>query len=262
MIKTKRDVKRLESELNHIQDSLNRYSEDFFNQKINDLWKRLKTSAGDESLKTMPIDTMSVLEKGLPINTLVNHNLRFIYDLKDKRVFELKEIDGIGEKGAHAIVHAVSKISESVYEQAKPRINPDHLSEDDLELLASIYKKRKILKLAELLKGDFKALKEAISADLETAENQRIFNGLLFQSKEVKEQSMSHQENAKSQRDISASLLQCKKGKEATKLAVNRSNDAPHKHNLKNMKQALPFITHFKVDQEELIQHFIQENAS
>jgi len=130
MIKTKRDVKRLESELNHIQDSLNRYSEDFFNQKINDLWKRLKTSAGDESLKTMPIDTMSVLEKGLPINTLVNHNLRFIYDLKDKRVFELKEIDGIGEKGAHAIVHAVSKISESVYEQAKPRINPDHLSED------------------------------------------------------------------------------------------------------------------------------------
>src|SRR5690625_1176226 len=98
MIKTKRDVKRLESELNHIQDSLNRYSEDFFNQKINDLWKRLKTSAGDESLKTMPIDTMSVLEKGLPINTLVNHNLRFIYDLKDKRVFELKEIDGIGEK--------------------------------------------------------------------------------------------------------------------------------------------------------------------
>jgi len=235
MIKTKRDLKRLESELNHIQDSLNRYSEDFFNQKINDLWKRLKTSAGDESLKTMPIDTMSVLEKGLPINTLVNHNLRFIYDLKDKRVFELKEIDGIGEKGAHAIVHAVSKISESVYEQAKPRINPDHLSEDDLELLASIYKKRKILKLAELLKGDFKALNEAISPDLETAKTQRSFIGSLFQSKTVKE---------------------------AIKLAVDRLNDVQHKDNLKNMKEELHFITHFKVDQEELIQHFIQENAS
>src|SRR5690625_2432142 len=115
MIKTKRDLKRLESELNHIQDSLNRDSEALFNQKINDLWKGLKTSGGDDRLKAGAIDTMSVLEKGLPINTLVNHTLRLVYDLKDKRVFDLKEIDGIGEKGAHGIVHAVSKIGESVY---------------------------------------------------------------------------------------------------------------------------------------------------
>src|SRR5690625_1439950 len=235
MIKTKRDVKRLESKLHHIQDSLNSYSEDYYDQKIDDIWKRLKMSAGDENLKAMPTDTISVLEKGLPINRLVSHNFRFVYDLKDKSVNELMELDGIGEIGAHAIHHAVSKMSESVYQQAKPRINPDNLSEDDLELLESIYKKWEILRRVELLKGDFKELNEVISPDLETATKQRNFIGSLFQSKPEKE---------------------------AIRLAIDKLNDVQHKNKLNNIKKELHFITYFTVDKDELIQHFIQENAS
>jgi len=53
---------------------LNELSEYSLNQKIHDAWKRLKVSAGEENFKTMSIDTISVLEKGLSINRLFSHN--------------------------------------------------------------------------------------------------------------------------------------------------------------------------------------------
>lgn len=235
MIRNKRDVKRLESELNHIPESINRFSEDYFNQGIKDLWEKMKISEGKEKLKMMPMDAISTLEKGMPINLLVNNGFRTIYDIKDQEPAELMLMDGIGEKSAYPIYDAVSKIKESVYRQAIPRINPDNLSEEDIKLLESIYKKWELSKIVEVMKVDFEALNEAISPAIETTKKQKNFLGSLFQSKSKKEE---------------------------IKSAFDHLNQEKYKKNLNNIKEKLDYILHFTVNNDELAQHFVQENAS
>src|SRR5690625_4825946 len=110
MIKNKKDVNRLESELNYIQGNINSFTEDHFNQKIKDRWKILKENTGEENLKKMPIDAISTLEKGMPINLLVNNGFRTIYDIKDQTAEDLMQINGIGPISAYPIYDAVSKI--------------------------------------------------------------------------------------------------------------------------------------------------------
>lgn len=235
MIRNKRDAKRLESELNRIQESINRFSEESFNQKIHDLWEKMKIIEGKEKLKAMPMDVISTLEKGMPINLLVNNGFRTIYDIVDQEPADLMRIDGIGEKSAYPIYDAVSKIKESVYQQATPRINPDNLSKDDIEFLESIYKKWELLKVIEALKVDFEQLNEAISPDIETVKKQKGFIGSLFQSKSEKEKMKS---------------------------AFKNLNQEKYQENLHNIKEQLDYILHFTVNRDELIQHFVEENAS
>src|SRR5699024_7556662 len=187
VIKNKRDVERLESELDQIQEHTHRLSEESFNRAIKNLWKQLKIKEGDRTLKTMPMDTISTLEKGMPINLLVNHGFQTIYDIKDEQPEDLMSINGIGEKGAYSIFDAVSKIKESVYEHANPRINPDHLSENDIKLLASIYEKRKLLSKVDDLQADLDQLMKDIGSDIEMAKEKKGFIGSLFQSKSTKE---------------------------------------------------------------------------
>lgn len=235
MIRNKRDAKRLESELNRIQESINRFSEESFNQKIHDLWEKMKIIEGKEKLKAMPMDVISTLEKGMPINLLVNNGFRTIYDIVDQEPADLMRIDGIGEKSAYPIYDAVSKIKESVYQQATPRINPDNLSKDDIEFLESIYKKWELLKVIEALKVDFEQLNKAISPDIETVKKQKGFIGSLFQSKSEKEKMKS---------------------------AFKNLNQEKYQENLHNIKEQLDYILHFTVNRDELIQHFVEENAS
>src|SRR5699024_6963357 len=144
-------------------------------------------------------------------------------------------IDGIGEKSAYLIYHAVSKIKESVYQQAIPRINPDNLSKENIKLLESIYKKWELLKVVEALKVNFKELNEAVSPDIETIKNQKGLIGSLFQSKSEKEK---------------------------IKSAFDNLNQEKYKKILDNIKEMLNYILHFTVNRDELTQHFIQENAS
>jgi hypothetical protein len=68
MIENKRIVKWLEQELNYIRQLLDNFSKEELNRKIEGAWRKLKIDAGNEILKAMPIDTISTLEKGLPIN--------------------------------------------------------------------------------------------------------------------------------------------------------------------------------------------------
>src|SRR5690625_7142980 len=81
MIRNNRDVNRLEAGLNRIQESINRFSGDYFNQEIKDLWEKMKISEDKEKLKAMPTDVISTLVKvkGTPINQLVNNGFRTIY---------------------------------------------------------------------------------------------------------------------------------------------------------------------------------------
>lgn len=210
-------------------------SEENFNQEIIEKWEVLKIKACDETLQSMPIDTISVLEKRLPINSLVNNGFRFIADIKDKEIYQLMNIDGVGEISAHAMYDAVSKIRESVYRQTNPRINPDHLSDEDINLLSSIYKKRELLKQVELAKGNLTDLKEAITPSIEIAKNKRGLLGSLFQSKSTKEE---------------------------IKRSLDTLNQTKHQNYLKMLKRKRDEITHFTVDEKILIDDFIQENAS
>ncbi len=235
MIRNKKDVRRLESELNHIQKSMNPFSEEYLNQGIKDIWERMKIIEGKEKLKAMPMDVISTLEKGMPINLLVNNGFRTVFDIVNQEPNELMRIDGIGEKSAYPIYEAVSKIKESVYQQAIPRINPDNLSIDDIKLLESIYKKWELLKFIEALTVDFEQLNESIRPDIETIKRQKGFIGSLFQSKSEKEK---------------------------IKSAFEHLNQEKYKENLDDIKEKLDYILHFSVNKEELIQHFVNENAS
>ncbi|MBW8347888.1 DEAD/DEAH box helicase [Bacillus sp. IITD106] len=235
MLKNKRGVKRLESELNHIRESINQFSENHFNQEIKDIWESMKRSEASEKLKAMPIDVISTLEKGMPINLLVNHGFRTIYDIVNQEPADLMQIGGIGEKTAYPIYDAVSRIKESVYQQAIPRMNPDNLTKEHITLLESLYKKWELLKIVESLKIDFEQLYAAIAPHIETAKMQKSFIGSLFQSKSEKEKIKSAFENL---------------------------NQEKYKNNLDKIKEKLVEILHFSVSKEELKQHFVQENAS
>src|SRR5699024_54733 len=84
MITNKKDIKHLESELNHIQEKLDEFSVDNLNENIKAAWQQLKTNKGHDDLKTMPIDTISTLEKGMPINVLTDYGFRTIYDIRNQ----------------------------------------------------------------------------------------------------------------------------------------------------------------------------------
>src|SRR5690606_16925269 len=235
MIRNKRDVNRLESELLQIQANINRFSEEFFNQEIKDIWEKMKISEGNEKLKSMPVDVISTLEKGMPINLLVNKGFRTIYDIANQTPLELMQLDGIGEKTAYPIYDAVSRIKESVYQQAHPRINPDDMSSENINLLETIYKKWGLLKDIETLKVDFEQFYKTISNDIQIA---------------------------KMQKGIIGSLFQAKTEKLKIKSAIDNLNKEKNKSTLYDIKEKLHSIIHFSVNKEELTQHFVRENAS
>src|SRR5699024_3257317 len=141
----------------------------------------------------------------------------------------------ISEKNAYLIYNAVSKIKESVYQQAIPRLNQDNLSKENIELLASIYKKWELLNVIETLKVDFGKLNKLVSPDIETI---------------------------KEQKRLIVSLFQSKFEREIIKSSFNNLNQNKYKNILDNIKEKLDYFLHFTVNRDELIQHFVQENAS
>lgn len=149
MLKNKKDVQRLENELRNIGNKIESYSEENFDADIKKLWQKLKVRAGDAQLKSMHIDTISTLERGIPINLLINNGLGTIHDVAHYDVGHLTDIDGIGATYGEAIHGAVTRIKESVYQQAHPRMDPDHLSDIDLKLIETVYYKRGILTKTE-----------------------------------------------------------------------------------------------------------------
>lgn len=235
VLKNKKDVLRLEREIDDIKTNINQYSDDYFNQKIEENWEILKEKEVIKNLKSMPIDTISTLEKGMPINVLMHHGLRTIYDARHKDRHDLMTLDGIGVKSSEAISDAVSKFKASVYEQAAPRINPDDLSEKDIDLLESIYVKWKLLAEAESLQQKVEKFYDAVGSAIETAKLRRGFLGSLFQSKDKKE---------------------------SVNLAFEKLNQEKHKATLNDMKDRLTKVLHFTVDRRDLIDHFIKNNAS
>src|SRR5699024_7189880 len=95
--------------------------------------------------------------------------------------------------------------------------------------------KWELLNVIETLKVDFEKLNKLVSPDIETIKKQKGLIGSLFQSKFEREK---------------------------IKSAFNNLNQNKHKKILDNIKEKLDYILHFTVNRDELIQHFVQENAS
>jgi SNF2 family DNA or RNA helicase len=235
MIQTKKDVLRFEAELKGIQTGLESFTEDRFDEKIKESWEPLKFNAAKERLQTMPVDTISTLERGMPINSLVNHGFKTIYDIRNESVEDLRRIDGIGIIGATAIYEAASKIITSVYEEAIPKINPDQLSIDDLALLESIYRKWKLTDAVQSLKEAIGTLSQQVGTEIQIAKRKKGFLGGLFQSKAEKEQ---------------------------VEFAFRALNQEAHQATLRKAKKQFVHIHQFAVDPEQLRKHFIEKNAA
>ncbi|MGX8790837.1 DEAD/DEAH box helicase [Oceanobacillus sp. M60] len=234
MVRTKQDVERLEADLNRIYDSIDMNSEELFNNRIKGIWQRLKTSSGNEQLKTMPLDTMLTVNKELPVNTLKHNGLKTMKDIADKPAQDLAQLDGMDEKTAEHIYQAVSKIKEAVYKQATPRVNPDDISDEDVHLLESIYKKWHLLNILEEMQEKFQEYYDETISDIEMAKKQKGFFGGLFQPKEEKEKIRS---------------------------AFANLNKNKHQKELKQIKKRLDYMLDFEVSKEELKKHFERENA-
>lgn len=234
MVRTKQDVERLEAELNRIHESIDMSSEELFNYRIKGIWQRLKTSSGKEQLKTMPMDTILTLENELPVDSLMKNGFKTMEDIADHKPEDFIQLEGMDEKTAEELYQAVSKIKASVYEQAIPRVNPDDISNDDVSLLESIYKKWHLLKILEKLQAEFQEYYEETIPDIEIAKKQKSFFGALFQPKEEKEKIRS---------------------------AFANLNKSKHQKELNKIKKRLDYMLDFEVSKEELKKHFETENA-
>jgi len=235
MIQTKKDVLQFEWELNGIRRELERFTEKRFNEQIEDSWERLKFIAARERLITMPVDTISTLEKGVPINRLVNHGFKTIYDIRNESIEDLKMIDGIGDIGARAIYEAASKIITAVYEEIVPKMNPDYLSEDDLMLLESIYRKWKLTEAVHTLEETTAILGQEVGREITVAKRKKGFLGRIFQTKEEKVKIND---------------------------AIEALNLSHHHENLDKAKKQLVHIVQFKVNPDQLKNHFVEKNAT
>src|SRR5690625_4595211 len=141
----------------------------------------------------------------------------------------------ISEKNTYLIYNAVSKIKDSVYQQAIPRINQDNLSKENIELLAAIYKKWELLNVIETLKVDFEEINKVVILDIETIKKQKWLIGSLFQSKFEKEK---------------------------TKTLSKDVKQNYHSKILDNMNVDVGFSIFDKVNREAAIHQFVKLNAS
>lgn len=235
MFKNKKDVVQLQSYIEYIKKNLESLTEDNINQNIQEYWDNLKKSKALKDLKAMPIDTISTLEKRMPINSLMADELRTIYDVRNYNLHDLTDVNGVGRISAEAIVEAVDKITASVYKQASPRMNPDDLSQDDIGLLKEIYKKWELLPQAESLMKDINYFNETISPTIETARKQKSFIRALFQSKKTKIEI----ENA-----------------------FEELNTPKNKNTYQEIQERFNDIQSFMVSNDELKEHYVKKNAS
>ncbi|SFK73279.1 DEAD/DEAH box helicase [Salinicoccus halodurans] len=205
MINNKKDVIKIEKELDSKITEIRKYGEDYFNPKINELWQHVKTHIAQGRLKEMHIDTISTIEKGMPINNLVNAGFKSIYDVADCTPEQFLQIRGVGEKSAYPLHDAVSRIKQSVHARVQGRIDPDNLSELDYDVLRTIYSKQQILIDREHLLEEIDQLGKEFKDRFDVIKTQKNFFMSLFQSKEAKGK-ISREIDALNESDLLSSM--------------------------------------------------------
>ncbi len=233
MIKNKKDVIKIENELVSKKAKLKEYDEDHFNPKISMLWQHVKTGIAWDKLKEMHIDTISTVEKGMPINNLIDAGHTSIYDVANFTPEQFMEIHGVGHKSAYPLQDAVTRITQSVHARVQGRMDPDNLSTLDYDVLRSIYSKQQILISSEQLLDEIEQLENRFDGPFDVIKTQKNFFMSLFQPKEDKD---------RISREIDA------------------VNDTDLFSRLDNIRKNFDKIVHFDVSDEFLREDFIANN--
>jgi len=205
MINNKKDVIKIEKELASKTSELRKYDEDYFNPKISGLWQQVKTRIARDKLKEMHIDTISTIEKGMPINNLIDAGFKSIHDVANYTPEQFMQIHGVGGKSAYPLADAVSRIAQSVHARVQGRIDPDNLSNLDYDVLRTIYSKQRVLIDSEHLLEEIDQLNRRFTGQFEIIKEQRNFFLGLFQSWEEK-QKISREIEAVNESDLSVKL--------------------------------------------------------
>ena len=233
MINKKKDVIELESKLNSIEAELKSNDALKFNQRITELWQYIKEREADEKLKNMPIDTISSIEKGLPVNQLINAGYQTVYDVSRFTVNQFLSVKGIGDKSAHPLKSSVEKIKQSVHLGTAGRINPDDLTRLDYDALEAIYLKHHILIENEHILKDIQNFRADFQKDFDSVKEQGNFIVSLFQSREKKDKIQQ---------------------------SIQSLNDSKAVERFKNIEDAYLKVINFKVDEQTLKADFIANN--
>lgn len=233
MINKKKDVIELESKLNSIEAELKSNDALKFNQRITELWQYIKEREADEKLKNMPIDTISSIEKGLPVNQLINAGYQTVYDVSRFTVNQFLSVKGIGDKSAHPLKSSVEKIKQSVHLGTAGRINPDDLTRLDYDALEAIYLKHHILIENEHILKDIQNFRADFQKDFDSVKEQGNFIVSLFQSKEKKDKIQQ---------------------------SIQSLNDRNVTGRFKDIEDAYLKVINFKVDEQTLKADFIANN--
>ena len=233
MINKKKDVIELESKLNSIEAELKSNDALKFNQRITELRQYIKEREADEKLKNMPIDTISSIEKGLPVNQLINAGYQTVYDVSRFTVNQFLSVKGIGDKSAHPLKSSVEKIKQSVHLGTAGRINPDDLTRLDYDALEAIYLKHHILIENEHILKDIQNFRADFQKDFDSVKEQGNFIVSLFQSKEKKDKIQQ---------------------------SIQSLNDRNVTGRFKDIEDAYLKVINFKVDEQTLKADFIANN--
>lgn len=233
MINKKKDVIELESKLNSIEAELKSNDALKFNQRITELWQYIKEREADEKLKNMPIDTISSIEKGLPVNQLINAGYQTVYDVSRFTVNQFLSVKGIGDKSAHPLKSSVEKIKQSVHLGMAGRINPDDLTRLDYDALEAIYLKHHVLIENEHILKDIQNFKADFQKDFDRVKEQGNFIVSLFQSREKKDKIQQ---------------------------SIQSLNDRNVTGRFKDIEDAYLKVINFKVDEQTLKADFIANN--
>lgn len=187
MITNKKSIIKIEIRISAMESQLKTYNDKAFDQEIIRLWQFIKEREAAEQFKAMHIDTVATIEKGMPVNILVNAGLKTIYDVSNYTVIQFLQIRGVGEKSAQLLKEAVEKIKQSVHLRAKGRINPDNMTRLDYDTLRAINKKWHILINKENLLSEINRFRSDYKGRFEVVKGQKNFIMRLFQTQETKD---------------------------------------------------------------------------
>ncbi|HBV22907.1 MAG TPA: hypothetical protein DEB42_03855 [Jeotgalicoccus sp.] len=233
MITNKKSVTKIESRLSAMESQLKTYNDKTFDQEITKLWQFIKEREADEQFKEMHIDTVATIEKGMPVNNLVNAGLKTIYDVSNYTVSQFLQIRGVGEKSAQPLKEAVEKIKQSVHLRTKGRINPDNMMRLDYDTLRAINKKWHILIKKENLLSEINRFRSDYKDRFEVVKGQKNFIMRLFQTQEKKD-------------EIDA--------------AIENLNNGEMQRRLETIENIHAEIIEFNMEESRLKEDFVQNN--
>lgn len=235
MIKNKKDINHLDQELQSVRGRFNKFSEDYYDNLIETSWKKLKREYVYETLKKLPLDTVTSLTKKLNLSSLYNQNIHTLADVSHLSIADLLRFPGIGKKSAQAIYYSTKQIKESIHKNSHPKINPENLSDHELRLLKSIYLKQYVLNHVNQAKKEFLAFHKLIEEDIIVAKKKLSYIFSIFQSKE-------------------------KKGKITS--AINQINQRFDRDKLNEFKETINHLDSYSPTDEEVISDFLVNNAT